>query len=114
MAKIYPIDLVKAMSQKVCTHSDTYFRRNKITGTTFSGKMCNPYEGPASERQTAVRNRFKAMQAAIRTRIAALTETEHDKLWAEYLAQTDIGSFYGFCYHKWNSEYDASGTLIQG
>ena len=52
------------------------------------------------------------MQAAIRTRIAALTESEHDKLYAEYLEQNSIGSFYGFCYHKWNSEYDNAGQLI--
>jgi hypothetical protein len=112
MAKIYPIDLVKAMSKKICMHSDTYFRRNKITGATFSGKICNPYDGPDSADQIAVKNRFKVMQANIRARIAALTATERAKLDDEFHAQTQIGTFYGYCYHLWNSEYDASGQLI--
>ena len=48
MAKINPMELIKSMSKKVCMHSDVYFRTNKQTGVTYTGKLCNPSDKPDS------------------------------------------------------------------
>lgn len=114
MAKIKPMALVESMSGKACMHSDVYFRTNKVTGQVFSGKLCNPYDGGNSTSQVAVRNRFSTVAAAVRTRIAALTTDAKAALLKEYHSQTAVGSFFGYCYKKWNAEYNATGALING
>lgn len=112
MAKIKPMALVESMSSKVCMHSNVYFRTNKVTGATFAAKLCNPYDGGNSEDQLAARNRFAAVSAAVRARIAALQPTEKTALLAQFRGQSKVGSFFGYCFKKWNSEYDDSGVLI--
>ena len=112
MAKIKPMALIENMSGKVCEHSDVYFRTNKQTGKVSSGKLCNPFAGEASADQLAVRNRFKVVVPAVRARIAALPAADKAALEAEYKAQHEIGSLFGYCMKKWNAEYDASGALI--
>ena len=42
MAEIKPMALIESMRKKVCMHSDVYFRTNKQTGKTFTGKLCYP------------------------------------------------------------------------
>ena len=114
MAKIKPMALIENMSGKVCEHSDVYFRTNKVTGIVHSGKLCNPYDGGNSTQQQAARTRFATVGAAIRARISALPATDKATLEAEFKAQHKIGTLFGYCYKKWNSEYDASGALIGG
>lgn len=70
MALIRPLETIKSMSKKVCEHSDVYFRTNKRTGKTYTGKMCNPYDGGSSANQVAKRARFAKVSAAIRARLA--------------------------------------------
>ncbi len=98
------------MSGKVCIHSDMYFRTNKITGKTFTGKLCNPSTKAPSADQISVRNRFDKVQAAVRTRLE--TPATKAQMEAEFKAQTKIGTLFGYAFHKWNSEYDANGDLI--
>ena len=112
MSKIKPMALVENMSGKVCEHSNIYFRTNKVTGQVNSAKLCNPYDGGNSAQQQAARTRFATVSAAIRARIAALPAADKATLVAEYKSQNKIGSLFGYCYHKWNSEYNASGALI--
>ena len=110
MAKIKPMALIESMSKKVCEHSDVYFRTNKQTGTTYTGKLCNPSTQEPSAAQTAAKARFAKVVAAVRT---ILTDpTEKAKLKAEFKAQTKIGSLFGYAMHKLNSNYDAKGDLI--
>ena len=110
MAKIKPLATIQSMSGKVCMHSDTYFRTNKITGKTFTGKLCNPSTKAPSADQIAVRNRFDKVQAAVRTRLeVAATKAEME---AKFKVQNKIGTLFGYAMHVWNDEYDASGDLI--
>ena len=110
MAKIKPMALIESMSKKVCMHSDVYFRTNKQTGTTYTGKLCNPSTQEPSAAQTAAKARFAKVVAAVRTILN--NPTEKAKLKAEFKAQTKIGSLFGYAMHKLNGNYDANGDLI--
>ena len=112
MAVIRPLETIKSMSNKVCQHSDVYFRTNKRTGKTYTGKLCNPFEGEATTNQVAVRSRFAKVSAAIRARLASTTNPEVATLKKAYEAQYKIGSLFGFAWKQWNGEYDANGDLI--
>ena len=50
--------LIESMSKKVCMHSDVYFRTNKQTGATYTGKLCNPSDKAPSAAQIAAKARF--------------------------------------------------------
>ena len=110
MAKIKPMALIESMSKKVCMHSDVYFRTNKQTGTTYTGKLCNPSTQEPSAAQTAAKARFAKVVAAVRTILA--NPTEKAKLKAEFKAQTKIGSLFGYAMHKLNGDYDEDGEKI--
>ena len=100
MALIKPIALIESMRKKVCMHSDVYFRTNKQTGKTFTGKLCYPS------------NHFAKVVAAVRAILA--DPTEKAKLKAEFKSQTKIGSLFGYAMHKLNSQYDQNGDKIGG
>jgi len=104
--------LIESMSKKVCMHSDVYFRTNKQTGVTYSGKLCNPSTKAPSVNQTAAKARFAKVVAAVR--LILTDPTEKAKLQAEYKAQTKIGSLFGYAMKKLNGNYDANGDLIGG
>lgn len=116
MALIRPLETIKSMSKKVCEHSDVYFRTNKRTGKTYTGKMCNPYDGGSSADQVAKRARFAKVSAAIRARLAVPasgTPTEEQvAIRKAYESQFKVGSLFGFAWKQWNDEYDANGDLI--
>ncbi len=111
MAKIKPMALIESMSKKVCMHSDVYFRTNKQTGTTYTGKLCNPSTQEPSAAQTAAKARFAKVVTAVRTILAGSSE-QKTALVAGYKAQTKIGSLFGYAMHKLNGNYDANGDLI--
>ena len=98
MAEIKPMALIESMRKKVCMHSDVYFRTNKQTGKTFTGKLCYPSN--------------QKVVAAVRAILA--DPTEKAKLKAEFKAQTKIGSLFGYAMHKLNSQYDQNGDKIGG
>ena len=112
MAKIKPMALIESMSKKVCMHSDVYFRTNKQTGVTYTGKLCNPSTAAPSSAQTAAKARFAKVAAAVRTILE--NPTEKAKLKAEFKSQTKIGSLFGYAMKKLNGNYDANGDLIGG
>ena len=112
MAKIKPMALIESMSKKVCKHSNVYFRTNKQTGVTYSGKLCNPSTEEPSAAQIAAKARFAKVVAAVRQ---ILTDpTEKAKLKKEFKSQTQIGSLFGYAMHKLNANYDESGDPIGG
>jgi uncharacterized protein YwlG (UPF0340 family) len=113
MAKIKPMALIESMSKKVCMHSDVYFRTNKQTGVTYSGKLCNPSTKAPSVNQTAAKARFAKVVAAVRTILAGSSE-QKAALVAGYKSQTKIGSLFGYAMHKLNGNYDANGDPIGG
>ena len=112
MAEIKPMALIESMRKKVCMHSDVYFRTNKQTGKTFTGKLCNPSDKEPTPAQIAAKARFAKVVAAVRTILA--DPTEKAKLQAEYKAQTKIGSLFGYAMHKLNANYDENGDPIGG
>ena len=112
MALIKPIALIESMRKKVCIHSDVYFRTNKQTGKTFTGKLCNPSNQEPSAAQIAAKARFAKVVAAVRAILA--DPTEKAKLKAEFKSQTKIGSLFGYAMHKLNSQYDQNGDKIGG
>ena len=81
MALIKPMALIESMKKKVCMHSDVYFRTNKQTGKTTTGKLCNPSTKAPSAAQIAAKKRFAKVAAAIRVILA--DPTEKAKLQAE-------------------------------
>ena len=110
MATIKPMALIESMSKKVCMHSDVYFRTNKQTGKTTTGKLCNPSSKAPSAAQIAAKNRFKKVRTAIGLLLA--DPTEKAKLEAEYKSQTKYGSLLGYAMHKLNDNYDANGDPV--
>ena len=104
--------LIESMRKKVCMHSDVYFRTNKQTGKTFTGKLCNPSNQEPSAAQIAAKARFAKVVTAVRTILA--DPTQKAKLLAEFKSQTKIGSLFGYAMHKLNGNYDANGDLIGG
>ena len=110
MAEIKPLALIESMRKKICMHSDVYFRTNKQTGKTTTGKLCNPSDKAPSVQQIAARARFSKVAAAVRTILA--DPTEKAKLLAEFKSQTKYGSLFGYAMHKLNGNYDANGDLI--
>lgn len=110
MAEIKPMALIESMKKKVCEHSDVYFRVNKQTGKVTTGKMCNPLTKEPSAAQIVARERFKKVQAAVRTILS--DPTEKQKLQSEYKAQHVYGSLFGYAMHKLNGKYDQNGDLI--
>jgi hypothetical protein len=70
MAKFKPIDLIKSLSGKICSHSDTYFQKRRRTLCT--GRICNPRTKPYTEAELARQAKFKqAIQA-----VAALSQEQ--------------------------------------
>ena len=110
MAEIKPMALIESMKKKVCGHSDVYFRTNKKTGKTLTGKLCNPSTKEPSAAQIKAKARFAKVSAAVRTVLE--NPTEKAKLEAEYKSQTKIGSLFGYAMHKLNSQYDENGDKI--
>ena len=70
MSLVKPMELIAELSGKVCGHSNKYFAvRN---GNQYTGTICNPYTGEPTEKQIAVREKFKQTYTAM----AALTEEQ--------------------------------------
>ena len=110
MADIKPMALIESMSKKVCMHSNVYFRTNKQTGVTYSGKLCNPSTEEPSAAQIAAKARFAKVVTAVRQILS--DPAEKAKLKAEFKSQHRIGSLFGYAMHKLNSDYDAEGNKI--
>lgn len=106
MAKIKPMALVESMSGCVCMHSDVYFRTNKRTGKTYSGKLCNPYTGEPSTDQVATRTMFGSAIANAKAILhAQASDTEKYGKLQTYTASYDAnpkfpGSLYNFIVKK--------------
>ena len=112
MAEIKPMALIESMRKKVCMHSDVYFRTNRQTGKTTTGKLCYPSTKAPSAAQIKAKERFAKVVATVRT---ILTDpTEKAKLEAEYKSQTKYGSLFGYAMHKLNGNYDENGDKIGG
>ena len=64
MAKFKPIDLIKSLSGKLCSHSDVYFA--KKGKTLYTGKICNPRTKAFSAEELARQEKFRQARAAVK------------------------------------------------
>ena len=92
MARFVPMDLLKTLKGKVCSHSDTYFA-NRF-GTKYTGKICNPYTGEPSANQTAVRTKFAQARAAVK----ALTSEQKAAYAEAFKTQEKYKSLQGYMF----------------
>ena len=94
MALIKPMELLTALSGKVCGHSNKYFAvRN---GTQYTGTICNPYTGEPTEKQLAVRNKFAETIEALN----ALTEEQKDAYREAFRKQKKCKTLRGFIFSQ--------------
>lgn len=92
MAKLKPMELIASLSGKVCGHSNKYFAvRN---GTQYTGTICNPYTGEPTEKQIAVREKFKQTYTAM----AALTEEQKAEYETAFRRQKKYRSLRGYIF----------------
>ena len=64
MAKFKPIELIKELRGKLCSHSDIYFQRRARTLCT--GKICNPRTKPFTDAELARQAKFTQARAAVK------------------------------------------------
>ena len=65
MAKITPIDIIKGVSGKFGGNSREYFATNKTSYNIYFAKRVNDFQGPATQKQLEIRDRFKRKQKAV-------------------------------------------------
>ena len=94
MALIKPMELLTALSGKVCGHSNKYFAvRN---GTQYTGTICNPYTGEPTEKQIAVRQKFRETYEAM----AQLTEDQKEAYREAFKRQKKYKSLRGYIFSQ--------------
>ena len=92
MALIKPMELLTSLSGKVCGHSNKYFAvRN---GTQYTGTICNPYTGEPTEKQIAVRQKFREIYEAM----AQLTEEQKEAYKEAFRKQKKYKTLRGYIF----------------
>lgn len=92
MSLVKPMELIASLSGKVCGHSNKYFAvRN---GTQYTGTICNPYTGEPTEKQIAVREKFKQTYTAM----ANLTEEQKAEYETAFRRQKKYRSLRGYIF----------------
>ena len=90
MAKFKPIEILKTLSGKVCSHSDMYFANRGET--RYTGKICNPRTKPFSAAELARQAKFAAAAAAVK----ALTEEQKTAYREAFANQKKYSTLYGY------------------
>lgn len=90
MAKYVPMDLLKSLSGKICSHSDTYFANRGET--KYTGKICNPRTKPFTEAELARQQLFASAHAAVK----ALTAEEKTTYETAFKNQKKYSSLNGY------------------
>ena len=70
------------------------FPHNKQTSQVFTGKICNPYTGEPTEKQIAVRQKFRETYEAM----AQLTEEQKEAYREAFKRQKKYKSFRGYIF----------------
>ena len=101
MAKFKPIDLIKSLSGKLCSHSDVYFA--KKGKTLYTGKICNPRTKSFSAEELARQEKFRQARAAVK----ALTVEQKTAYATAFKNQSKYGTLRGYMFAK---EYEKLGA----
>ena len=92
MSKFKPIDLIKELRGKLCSHSDIYFQRRARTLCT--GKICNPRTKPFSAEELARQAKFTQARAAVK----ALTQEQISDYETAFKNQKKYVSLQGYIF----------------
>ena len=92
MAKFKPIELIKELRGKLCSHSDIYFQRRARTLCT--GKICNPRTKPFSAEELARQAKFTQARAAVK----ALTQEQISDYETAFKNQKKYVSLQGYIF----------------
>ena len=92
MAKFKPIELIKELRGKLCSHSDIYFQRRARTLCT--GKICNPRTKPFSAEELARQAKFTQARAAVK----ALTQEQISDYETAFKNQKKYVSLQGYMF----------------
>lgn len=79
---------------KVCKHSQIIFKQ--MYGTKFTSQICNPYTGEPSEAQTAHRQKFTTVTAAVQTALA--DPQQRAALQTAFAKQSKYKTLYGYAF----------------
>lgn len=93
---------IESASGRLYCGSNVYLRTNRVTGKSHTGTIRNPYKGPSSASQQAMRNHFRRVMSAVMCQLR--DPIQKAKLEEEYASQNEIGTLVGFVYHKLNNE----------
>lgn len=115
MARIQTNSLITGISGKLCKHDDVFMMTNGQTGRIYTGRICNPFEGEASEKQMQVRNRFTLRAHAVKAWMEENKPTTsqpkgteaYRAAYSAYKAQHKYGNFFAYC----NAVLIANGTI---
>lgn len=92
MAKYKPIEVLRSLSGKVCSHSDMYFANKN--GTGYTGKICHPRTKPFSADELARQAKFASATAAVK----ALTAEQKAAYEEAFAGQKKYKSLYGYMF----------------
>ncbi len=92
MAKFKPIELIKELRGKLCSHSDIYFQRRARTLCT--GKICNPRTKPFSAEELVRQAKFTQARAAVK----ALTQEQISDYETAFKNQKKYVSLQGYMF----------------
>ena len=92
MAKYVPMELLKSLHGKICSHSDMYFAERY--GTKYTGKICNPRTSEPSEAEAATRSKFAQVQSTI----ATLSEQEKSAYQEAWKKQVKYRTLRGYIF----------------
>ena len=96
--KVIPIEIISGLRGKVCNHSDMYVRQNRRNKAMYTGKLCNPYDGPIGDKQRSLIEKFKAVRLAVD---AVMADAEKLQEYTEqFKAQKKYSTLRGFIFAK--------------
>ena len=93
MAKFKPIEILKTLSGKVCSHSKMIFA-NKKWGTRYTVKICNPRTKPFTAEELARQEKFRQARAAVK----ALTSEQKAEYATAFANQKKYSSLQGYMF----------------
>ena len=94
MSKIKLEAPFRSFRGKICKHTDIIFK--DMYGTKFTSQICNPYTGEPTEKQIAVRQKFRETYEAM----AQLTEDQKEAYREAFKRQKKCKTLRGFIFSQ--------------
>lgn len=109
MARVFFIDPIDHIEGKICSHNHTiYMKRKEINKNgeriAYTSRICHKHNTDPKPATIAVRNRFKAVQAAVRNRMKNGSQVIADN--AAFSKQTRFKTMRAFLWDAEGKTYD--------